>query len=222
MNILFDLDGTLTDPGEGFVACVSYALAKLGCPPRSEPEIRRHVGPPLQETLARLIEDQEKIPHAIELYRERYGAEGLLQCRVYPGIEPALHALLSTGTRLFVATSKPVVFAERIVEHFGLRGFFSGVYGSELDGTRSNKVQLLEHLLREEEISRAVMIGDRAEDIRAALAHGLRAVGALWGYGSREELDAAGATALCEHPSGLATVIQDFRGTAERSGFAAL
>jgi phosphoglycolate phosphatase len=203
VNVLFDLDGTLTDPGDGFVACISYALAKLECPACSPAEIRRHVGPPLEETLARLIEDQAKIPAAVAFYRERYAAKGYLENAVYSGIEDALQRLQAAGANLFVATSKPTVFAERILEHFGLRRYFRAVYGSELDGTRSNKKALLGHLRNRERISAAAMIGDRAEDMRGARANGLVAVGALWGYGSRQELAAAGAERLCERPADL-------------------
>lgn len=203
VNVLFDLDGTLTDPGEGFVACVAYALGKLGCRPHAEGEIRRHVGPPLEETLARLLESQAQIPAAVAFYRERYATTGYLENAVYPGIEHALQELHSRGMRLFVATSKPAVYAERIVEHFGLARYFRAVYGSELDGTRSNKVELLGHLLDRESISDAVMVGDRAQDMAAARAHGVHPVGALWGYGSREELAQAGAAAFCEQAQDL-------------------
>ena len=207
MRVLFDLDGTLTDPGDGFVACVSYALAKLECRAYADHEIRRHVGPPLEETLARLIEDKAKIPAAVAFYRERYGVQGLLENAVYPGMEAALGELHSQGMQMFVATSKPTVYAERIVAHFGLRRFFRGVYGSELDGTRSNKSELLGHILEEQGISAAVMVGDRAQDVAAALAHGLHPIGALWGYGSEAELVAAGARTLCAQPVELPSLV---------------
>ena len=205
MNVLFDLDGTLTDPGDGFVACVSYALAKLNCRPHADAEIRAHVGPPLEETLARLLQDPSAVPAAVGFYRERYASQGFRENAVYPGMEAALGELRSRGLALFVATSKPAVYAERILEHFGLRHFFSAVYGSGLDGTRSGKAQLLAHLLDRECLvpAETVMVGDRAQDVAGALASGMRPVGALWGYGSREELAAAGAVTFCEHPCGL-------------------
>lgn len=205
MNVLFDLDGTLTDPGDGFVACVSHALAKLECRPHADHEIRRHVGPPLEETLARLIEDRAKIPAAVAFYRERYASLGYLENAVYPGIEEALRALHSRGMHLFVATSKPTVYAERILAHFGLDRFFRGIYGSELDGTRSNKTELLSHLLARELLrpESTFMVGDRAQDMLAAVANGAQPVGALWGYGSRGELAQSGATAFCEQARDL-------------------
>jgi phosphoglycolate phosphatase len=207
VNILFDLDGTLTDPGDGFVACVSYALEKLDCRRYADHEIRCHVGPPLEETLARLLNDHTAVARAVGLYRERYGSVGYLENRVYPEIEIALQFLRSRGARMFVATSKPTVYAERILDHFGLSRYFDAVYGSELDGTRAGKTDLLAHLLRNESIDNAVMVGDRAQDIVAARAHGLHSIGALWGYGSREELVAAGAAALCERPGDLPSLI---------------
>lgn len=214
MNALLDLDGTLTDPGDGFVACVSYALSKLECRPYADEEIRRQVGPPLEETLARLIEDRAKIPAAVAFYRERYASLGYLENAVYPGIEEALRALQSRGVRLFVATSKPTVYAERILAHFGLARFFRGVYGSELDGTRSNKTQLVEHVLARESLNPAqtLMVGDRAQDVAAALAHGLHPIGALWGYGSEAELVDAGARTLCKQPLELPPLIAKIDG----------
>jgi phosphoglycolate phosphatase len=210
VNVFFDLDGTLTDPGEGFVACITHALSNLDCRTYSHAEIRKHVGPPLEETLAHLLDgDDSKIKAAVALYRERYGREGYLENTVYPGIEKALRALRTNGLALFVATSKPVIFAERILAHFGLKGFFQGIYGSQFDGTHSNKAQLIAHVLKRESLVAAstVMIGDRRHDVVGALANGVRPIGALWGYGSREELSNAGAVLLCEHPSHLPAIL---------------
>jgi phosphoglycolate phosphatase len=204
LSALFDLDGTLTDPGDGFVSCVSHALSSLNCLRHSPSEIRKHVGPPLEETLGKLLdEDALKVQAAVALYRERYGATGYLENTVYPGIEEALEALKKRGIALFVATSKPSVFAKRILEHFGLARLFKGIYGSEFDGARSDKAQLIAHVLTAESLSRSltIMIGDRAHDVVGALVNGVRPIGVLWGYGTREELINAGATALCEHPS---------------------
>lgn len=206
MNVLFDLDGTLTDPAEGFVACLSYALLQFERP-CSDAEIRRHIGPPLQETLALLLDDRSMIPDVLALYRERYGSEGLFRCTVYPGIAETLAALRSRRVTLMVATSKPTIYAKRILDHHGLSKYFDAVYGSELDGTRAGKAELIAYLLQSESIEKAVMVGDRAQDMAAALAHGLHAVGALWGYGSREELAGAGAAGLCERPSDLPALL---------------
>ena len=207
VTALFDLDGTLTDPGDGFVNCVSHALSKLDCLAYSPSEIRRHVGPPLEETLGSLLGgDITKVTAAVRLYRERYGTQGYLENAVYPEVYEMLEELKGKGIALFVATSKPTVFAHRILEHFGLSCFFQRIYGSEFDGTNANKSHLIAHILGRESLAAAstAMIGDRAHDIVGALANGVSAIGVLWGYGSREELANAGAAALYERPSALA------------------
>jgi phosphoglycolate phosphatase len=207
VNILFDLDGTLTDPREGIVACFKHALSELGqsCP--SDSEFERYIGPPLYESFGELLGSTERrwINDAVGLYRDRFSSTGMFENAVYPGMEPALAALRDLGATLFVATSKAQVFAERIVEHFGLDRFFRAVYGSELDGARTNKADLIAHILRAESISppSALMVGDRGHDVLGAKANGVFPIGALWGYGSREELVAAGATLLCQQPSML-------------------
>ena len=141
MNVLFDLDGTLTDPREGIVACLKYALLGLGhnCP--SDLDLARCIGPPLQESFAVLLHstDPKQINAAVELYRQRFSSKGMLENSVYPGIHSALTTLQARGALLFVTTSKPRVFAERIVEHFGLKEYFCAIYGSELDGTAQTK-----------------------------------------------------------------------------------
>lgn len=142
---------------------------------------------------------------AIAFYRGRFIALGMFENRVYSGIDRALNELRESGAALFVATSKPQPFAERILEYFNLRTFFHGVYGSDLDGTRSKKGELIAHVLKKEMLSAsdAAMVGDRAQDIIDAKANGVFSVGALWGQGSREELTSAGADVLCERPSRL-------------------
>lgn len=207
MNILIDLDGTLTDPRAGFVACVNHALTSLGQAARTEDEIAAHIGPPLSETLGTLLgaRHEHRVDDAVALYRERYSASGILEATLYADIPPALQALGSSGTRLFVATSKPRVFALRILDHFALSEYFAGVYGSELDGTRADKRHLISYILERESIApaSAIMVGDRAQDIRGARSNGLGSVGVLWGYGSREELEQAGADRIIELPGQL-------------------
>lgn len=210
INVLFDLDGTLTDPGDGFVESITYALTQLECPVPPASEIRRYVGPPLGEALSTFLgKKHDLLPNAVTLYRQRYGATGFLENAIYPGIEAALATLKSDGVVLFVATSKPLIFANQILEHFKLSHFFRGIYGSELDGTLANKVHLIAHLLRVEELDPAstFMVGDRAQDMSGALANGVVPIGALWGYGSNEELAKAGAAALCEHASRLPAIL---------------
>ena len=211
LTLLFDLDGTLTDPRPGIVACMRHAVEGLGRPCPHDDVLATFIGPPLRGTFATLLEtnERETIEAAMALYRERFSVTGLFENRVYDGIP---EMLVDVGTRaagLYVATVKPTVFAERIVRHFDLDRFFAGVYGAELDASLDDKAALVGHLLEREKIAAggAVMIGDRAGDVRAAHANGLRAIGVLWGYGSEQELREAGADMLCAEPQALARCI---------------
>jgi phosphoglycolate phosphatase len=205
--LLFDLDGTLTDSRLGIVRCMRHALERLGAPCPGDDVLASHIGEPLSVTFAALLatEDRPRVERAIALYRERFSVVGLYENHVYPDIPEAV-AALADRARLYVATQKFGEYAERIVEHFGLRPHFAGVWGTDYDGRLDDKVAVIRALLRAEGVApaQAVMIGDRALDVAAARANGLRAVGALWGYGSRAELEAAGADALCESPAALA------------------
>jgi phosphoglycolate phosphatase len=209
--VFFDLDGTLTDPREGIVRCLQYALQSLGYPSPSDSQLERYIGPPLHESFASLLHssDGELIGQAVTQYRRRFASTGMFENAVYPGIENTLIALQAQPAVLYVVTSKPTVFAMQILEHFGLKRFFRHVYGSELDGTRSHKAELIAHVLAEESIpaSGAVMVGDREHDIKGACTNGVTAVGVLWGYGSRQELTQAGASWLCERPEFLIQVL---------------
>jgi phosphoglycolate phosphatase len=208
-TLLFDLDGTLTDPRPGIVGCLRHALARLGRPCPDDDALAACIGPPLRVSFAALLDtrDGALIEEATRLYRERYGVTGLFENRVYDGVPEMLEHL--RGGRLMVATSKMAVFAERIVTHFGLAPYFSGIYGAEPGGRLDDKVELIAHLLGRERLAAdtAIMIGDRAFDMVAARANGLRAVGVLWGYGSERELREAGAERLCATPVELPAVI---------------
>jgi len=210
VNILLDLDGTLTDPRVGIVESLKFALSRLGepCPP--DDDLARFIGPPLQLTLGAILgHGSPKIGLAIDLYRQRFSEKGIFENNVYPDMPAALDALAALGAALIVATSKPEAFAERIIEHFGLGKRIHAIYGSELDGTRSDKTELISHVLKAQRISpnSTTMIGDRSHDMIGAKAHGVFGVGALWGYGSREELLTAGASALCEGPALICSVL---------------
>lgn len=213
---LFDLDGTLTDPREGITRSLAYALERMGIRPPAPDELLFAIGPPLRASLARLLgtDSSEAVERALLHYRERFAEVGLFENRPYDGIAETLDSLRAAGLRLFVATSKPTVYARRIVERFGLAPHFLGVHGCELDGTREDKRELLAHLIPRHglDVGNAVMIGDRGADMRAARHHGLHALGALWGYGSSEELREAGAHSLCEVPSALTEAIGRWRG----------
>ena len=213
--ILFDLDGTLTDPREGITRSIAHALDRMGVAPPPLEELTFAIGPPLRDSLARLLgtNDRAAVERALAAYRERFADVGLYENAPYEGIDAALHELAASGAELFVATSKPLVYAERIVRHFGLDMHFVAVHGCELDGTREDKRDLLAHLIPRHGVAcdAAVMIGDRGVDMRAARHHGLHALGALWGYGSETELRDSGAHALCERPHALVEAIGRLR-----------
>ena len=212
MNILFDLDGTLTDSREGILACIRHALDALGAPLAADVDLDRFLGPPLWGTFRELLpagSGEVKVDAAVAAYRERFTRVGMFENRVYDGIPEALATLAGNGTRLFVATSKPRVFAERILAHFGLADRFERIFGSELDGRLTDKGELIAHVLSTSGLDAAetAMVGDRRHDLEGALQNRVFAVGALWGYGSRDELTASGADLLLERPGELATVV---------------
>jgi phosphoglycolate phosphatase len=205
MNLLFDLDGTLTDPKEGIVLCIRFAMEQLGCPLEENFDLDWCIGPPLLQSLKVLLKGQEnKAKEALELYRQRFVKKGIFENEVYPGIHDALKSLC-TRHSLFVATSKPRVFAAKIVEHFGLTRYFDGTYGSELDGENSDKADLISRILLENELESKTtsMLGDREHDIVGAIRNKVTPIGVLWGYGSRLELESAGAKALLATPAEL-------------------
>jgi phosphoglycolate phosphatase len=196
-TVLFDLDGTLTDPKVGITGSIRHAMAELGRPLGDKVDLDWCIGPPLIDAFARLLDgDRGRAEAGVAAYRARYGVVGLYENEVYPGIPELLDALVADGRRLVLATSKPRVFAERILAHFDLARRFAAIHGSELDGTRVHKTDLLPWILAREgiEAATAVMVGDREHDVFGARAAGLAAIGVAWGYGSRAELTAAGAT----------------------------
>jgi phosphoglycolate phosphatase len=201
-TIFFDLDGTLTDPKTGITRSIQYALTRLGREVPPEDELTWCIGPPLHASLAKLVGSDELADRALQLYRERFSDIGIYENAVYAGIEATLTSLADGSRRLFVATSKPRIYAERIIDHFKLRGHFERVFGSELDGTRVDKSDLLQYALSETGVdpTDALMVGDRSHDIVGARNNGMRALGVLYGFGSREELVQAGAHGLCPTP----------------------
>ena len=209
-TIFFDLDGTLTDPKPGITGSIQYALGKLDVAVPTQDELTGCIGPPLRASFVALLGGEALADRAVELYRERFGDVGLYENRVYSDIEYILATLGRQPRRLFVATSKPRVFAERIIDHFGLAGHFEYVFGSELDGTRVNKGDLLAYAIETTSIdpSQALMIGDRSHDIVGARHNGIRAIGVLYGYGSEQELVEAGASHLCASPRAVLDHIQ--------------
>jgi len=205
--VLFDLDGTLTDSRLGIVRCFRYALASLerSCP--SDEVLASFIGPPLRSAFAALLKssDPGPIEAAMSLYRRRQSEVGLFENQVYEGVPEMLEGAKNAAAALFVVTSKLTVFAERVISHFGLKHHFAGIYGSELGGRFEDKGDLVAHLLITEGVrpELAVMVGDRAVDIRSARTNGIRSVGVLWGYGSRRELVDADVDELCTMPIDL-------------------
>ncbi|WP_219837890.1 HAD family hydrolase [Paenibacillus sp. R14(2021)] len=196
-TILFDLDGTLTDPGEGILNAVQFAIRQMNKDIPSKQQLRPFVGPPLAESFQALCGmDAEEAKAAIDHYRVYFLERGMFENELFPGIPELLHQLKGQGRRLILCTSKPAVFAERILQHFKLESFFEHIGGSELDGTRSDKTQLIAHLAELLDIDKAaaVMVGDRKHDIIGAANNGLASIGIGFGYGSKQELEDAGAT----------------------------
>ena len=206
-HVYFDLDGTLTDPFEGITKCILYALDQLGFPHPTDEYLYSCIGPPLYDTFPEMV-GEELTLKAVDLYRERFDDLGWLENNPYEGIHDALAAVANTGCVLFVATSKPRIAAARIVEHFEMGQYFEKVYGCELDGTRANKADLLQFAIGENPgAASRTMIGDRKHDLIGAIANNIRPVGVSYGYGSRAELGAAGATAIADSPAEIAGII---------------
>ncbi|MCP3383795.1 HAD family hydrolase [Bradyrhizobium sp. CCGUVB4N] len=202
-TIFFDLDGTLTNPKPGITRSIQYALERLSLAVPSEDELTWCIGPPLHASLKKLTGTDALADQALLLYRERFSDIGLFENEAYAGIIDTLTTIAATDQRMFVATSKPAVYASRIVEHFGLKPYFEHVFGSELDGTRVDKRDLLRYALDETGVdaTSAIMIGDRSHDVVGARTNGMTAIGVLYGYGSEAELRDAGAHHICAaHP----------------------
>ncbi|WP_151734017.1 HAD family hydrolase ['Paenibacillus yunnanensis' Narsing Rao et al. 2020] len=210
-SILFDLDGTLTDPKEGITRSVEYALNKFGIQVEHPDVLLPYIGPPLYDSFVELQGfPGEQALRAVEYYRERYKTIGLYENSVIPGIPRLLEELLESGYSLYVATSKPTVFAEEILRHYGLDRYFKHVAGSNLDGTRSKKSEVIRYVLDENGIraEQALMIGDRKHDIIGAKACGVASAGVLFGYGSEEELAGAGADYIARRVADIAGIIR--------------
>ncbi len=207
--IFFDLDGTLTDPKPGITRSIQFALEKLDREVPPQDQLVWCIGPPLLGSFENMLGDRQLAETALSLYRERFADIGLYENSVYPGIEESLRILRSAGHDLFVATSKPTIYAERIIEHFSLSTHFERIYASELDGARSDKTELLRHALEELEGSKQnrIMIGDRGQDMIGGRNNGMTAVGVLYGYGSEEELIAAGAHHIARSTADLTSII---------------
>lgn len=200
--ILFDLDGTLTDPGIGITNSVMHALRKYGIEVADRTELYKFIGPPLIDSFEKYYGfSHEEAVKSVDYYREYYRDKGIYENSVYNGIENLLAELHKEGKKIILATSKPELFAKQILRHFNLEKYFLFAAGSTMDETRTNKAEVIEYALSECGItdkSSVVMIGDREHDIIGANKNGIDSIGVLFGYGSREELEAAGATYIAE------------------------
>jgi phosphoglycolate phosphatase len=202
--VFFDLDGTLIDSQRAVTSCFRYALEKVNRPVPPAAALNPFIGPPLRDGFSTLIGNgnDAEIDRAIYWYRQRFSTLGVGECQLYEGVRAMLKRLQALGYRLFVVTGKPTAFARTILERLEIDHFFLGVYGSEEDGTRSDKAELVRYVLREEFLSpgTVILVGDRGHDIRSAMANGLAAVGVTYGFGSAAELREAGAENLCDNP----------------------
>ena len=204
-TLLLDLDGTLVDPAVGILQSCRAALDQLGCPVPPDEDLSWMIGPPVRESFRALLGGRADPEEALRLYRISYGAQGLYEAAVYPGIPAALADLRDRGVRPLVCTSKAQVFARRVVDHFGLGWALSEVYGADLDGRYEDKGDLIAHILEVEALDPALvcMVGDRKHDVLGAARHAIPTIGVLWGYGGEVELKAAGASALVAAPAEL-------------------
>ncbi len=195
--ILFDLDGTLTDSGDGIINCASLALEHFGLPVPDRQTMRVFVGPPLRDTFIQFGVPPEKAEEAIAVYRSRYIPIGKFENSPYPGIHELLHRLKDDGHRLFVATSKPEAMSKEIMHKFGLDSYFDVIAGATMDGSRDEKSQVIAYLLSIIGAQGdAVMVGDTVFDVTGAAAHGIPTVGVAWGYGMVADMEKAGAIAI--------------------------
>ena len=207
--ILFDLDGTLTDSGEGIINCAQLALQHFGLPIPSREEMRVFVGPPLHETFMKFGVPADKTDEAIRIYRSRYIPIGKFENTPYPGIRDMLSELKKAGHKLYVATSKPEAMSVEILEHFGLIEYFDRICGATMDKSRSSKAAVIAYLLEQSgEAGNMVMVGDTAFDVIGAKAHGIPTIGVSWGYGEVADMEQAGAIAIVHTAEELLTMLK--------------
>lgn len=200
-TVLFDLDGTLTNPGQGITNSVAYALKKFGIEVEDRQELYKFIGPPLYESFMKYYGfSQEKAETAVSFFREYFRDTGIFENEVYGGITDLLDEIKNSGRRIILATSKPEEFAKRVLSHFGLDKYFDFVAGATMDSSRVEKSDVIAYAIKESGCTgeNAVMIGDRLHDILGAKENGLDSIGVLFGYGSREELEEAGADYIAE------------------------
>lgn len=211
--ILFDLDGTLTDPKEGITKCVQYALAACGIDEPDLDNLLSFIGPPLVDEFMRVYGfSKEKAEFALAKYRERFPAKGLYENKIYPGAAQMLAALKQSGRKIALATSKPQPYAEKILEHFKIKDYFDVIVGATFDSKRNDKADVVAEVLKQFGITDAdkasvIMVGDRKHDVLGASKNGIKTVGLRLGYAEAGELEAAGAVYIAEDIADLETYL---------------
>jgi len=211
-TILFDLDGTLTDPKEGIIKSIEYALRKMGLQKMEEFELLTFIGPPIQRSFSEVCGmNDDEVARAVHFYREYFTRNGMIENKVYSGIPQLLHELKEAGKQLFVATSKPTVFANEILKFFSLDHYFIDIVGSNLDGSRIDKKEIIEWIYQkylQNSDGKSVMVGDRSHDIIGANLNGIDSIGVTYGYGTKEELEQVKASYVVGTVEELRTILQ--------------
>lgn len=191
-NVLFDLDGTITDPFLGITKSVAYSLQSFDIDVKSLDDLKAFIGPPLDVSFREYYHmSEEDSWKAVDKYREYFSEKGLFENEVYAGMEDFLQSLIDQGKKLYICTSKPLVFAKKILHHFHLEHYFSGIYGAEMDGTRKNKADVIAYCLTQEQLNKqdCIMVGDRQHDIIGAHQNQIPCIGVLYGYGNQDEFE---------------------------------
>lgn len=210
-TILFDLDGTITNPEEGITKSIQYALKHFGIFTEDLSVLRKHIGPPLKDGFAEFWNmDEQQVEIAVEKFREYFSEIGIKQNLEYAGIKELLEELHRKGKRLIIATSKPELFAKRILKDFGLSDYFEDICGSNMDETRTKKGEVIQYALEKNKVhpkDKVIMVGDRKHDIEGARENGIPGIGVLYGFGNREELEKAGAYQIAETVENLRNIL---------------
>lgn len=214
-HILIDLDGTLTDPHIGITTCIRYAMQKMAMPLDEHISLDWCIGPPLKASFLQLLQtaDEEKAEQALAFYRERFSRIGLFENEVYPYVAVTLKTLREQGYTLWVATAKPTIYATQILKHFALADYFQHIYGSELNGVRTDKGDLIAYILERENLlaEQCIMVGDREFDILGARKNRIKTIAVNYGYGTKEEIAAAKPNYVIDSFAALPTILEQLR-----------
>nr|WP_321395992.1 HAD hydrolase-like protein [uncultured Desulfobacter sp.] len=212
-NIFFDLDGTLTDPKEGITRCIQFTLEAFGVETPHADALTWCIGPPLRDSFAKILKttDKDKIELAYITYRKRFAKKGLYENKVYPDVHNSLDAIKKAGFKIFLATSKPEIYAKQILDHFDLSQYFTKAYGSLLDGSLTDKGELIAHMLKTENLApkKTIIVGDRVYDIAGGKQNGIMTAGVTYGYGSREEITSSNPDVIFDAFSDLLSFLED-------------